>query len=98
MSVGDQRNALDRMNAEPAHTRASPQPEAQLQRLARVLPALAGCESPADVLAACYRFDDSSDVPLLTLLRIMHGPEAGRDLSARLVLHSLLGRAVREFL
>jgi hypothetical protein len=97
MSV-DQRNALDRMNAEWAHTRASPQAEAQVQRWARVWPALTACESPADVLAACYRFDDSSDAPLLTLLRIMHGPDAGRDLAARLVLHSLLGRAVREFL
>jgi hypothetical protein len=98
MSLGDQRNALDRVNAEWAHTRASPQAETQVRQWSRTWPALAGCESPADVLAACYRFDDSSDAALLTLLRIVHGSEAGRDLAARLVLHSLLGRAVREFL
>ena len=97
MSV-DQRNALDRVNAEWAQTRRSPQAETQVRQWSRGWPALAGCESPADVLSACYRFDDSSDAALLTLLRIMHGPDAGRHLAARLVLHSLLGRAVREFL
>ena len=98
MSAGDQRNALDRVNAEWAHTQASPQAETQVRQWARRWPALADCESPADVEAACYRFDESSDAALLTLLRIMHGADVGRDLAARLVLHSVLGRAVREFL
>jgi hypothetical protein len=98
MNVGDQRNALDRVNAEWTRTQASPQAAAQVRRWACEWPALVGCESPADVVAACYRFDDSSDAALRTLLRIMHGTDAGRDLAARLVLHSLLGRAVREFL
>ena len=98
MSAGDQRNALDRVNAEWTLTQASPQAEAQVRQWADEWPALADCESPADALTACYRFDESSDAALLTLLRIVHGAGLGRDLAARLVLHSLLGRAVREFL
>lgn len=98
MSAGDQRNALDRVNAEWAHTQASPQAETQVRQWAQRWPALADCESPADIETACYRFDESSDAALLTLLRIVHGADEGRDLAARLVLHSVLGRAVREFL
>lgn len=98
MRAGQQRNAVDRLNAEWTHTQTSPQAEAQVRRWSDEWSALAGCESLDDVLTACYRFDESSDAPLLTLLRIVHGDDDGRDLAARLVLHSLLGRAVREFL
>ena len=97
MSIGE-RNALDRVNAEWTRIQSSPRAVAQVRRWADEWPALASCESPSDALAACYRFDDSSDASLLALLRIMYGPDAGRELAARLVLHSLLGPAVREFL
>jgi DNA-directed RNA polymerase specialized sigma24 family protein len=92
------RNALDRLNADWSDTQSSPLATAQVKRWSLRWLALAGCDSPADVLVACYGFDDSSDGTLSTLLRIVHGRYEGRDLAARLVLQSLVGPAVREYL
>jgi DNA-directed RNA polymerase specialized sigma24 family protein len=92
------RNALDRLNADWNYTQSSTLATAQVRRWSLRWLALAGCESPADVLTACYGFDDSSDAALSTLLRIVHGRYEGRDLAARLVLQSLVGPAVRDYL
>jgi hypothetical protein len=98
MNAGYQRNALDRLNADWSNTQSSPYATYQIKRWSYRWLALAGSETPEDVLKACYRFDDSTDAVLLTLLRIVHGRYEGRDLAARLVLQSLLGPAVRDYL
>jgi hypothetical protein len=98
MNAGYQRNALDRLNADWSDTQSSPYATDQIKRWSYRWLALSGCETPEDVLKACYRFDDSTDAVLLTLLRIVHGRYEGRDLAARLVLQSLLGPAVRDYL
>lgn len=98
MNAVYQRNALDRLNADWTYTQDSPEATEQVQRWSLRWLALAGCESPADVLEICYPFDDASDAALSTLLRIVHGRYEGRDLAARLVLQSLVGAAVRQHL
>jgi hypothetical protein len=98
MNAGHQRNALDRLNADWSNTQSSQYATDQIQRWSYRWLALSGSETPEDVLKACYRFDDSTDAVLLTLLRIVHGRYEGRDLAARLVLQSLLGPAVRDYL
>src|SRR5919108_5245546 len=84
MNAGYQRNALDRLNADWSNTQSSPYATDQIQRWSYRWLALSGSETPEDVLKACYRFDDSTDAVLLTLLRIVHGRYEGRDLAARL--------------
>src|ERR671922_2592741 len=84
MNAGYQRNALDRLNADWSNTQLSPYATDQIKRWSYRWLALSGCETPEDVLKACYRFDDSTDAVLLTLLRIVHGRYEGRDLAARL--------------
>lgn len=98
MNWDRQGNALDRLNADWRHTQSSPRAAAQVQRWSLRWLALAGYDNPRDVLEACYRFDESTDARLLTLLRIVHGRYEGRDLAARLVLQSLLGPAVHDYL
>jgi DNA-directed RNA polymerase specialized sigma24 family protein len=98
MNAVYQRNALDRLNADWTYTQDSPEATEQVQRWSLRWLALAGRESPAEVLEICYPFDDASDAALSTLLRIVHGRYEGRDLAARLVLQSLVGPAVRQLL
>ncbi|MGH3456199.1 MAG: hypothetical protein ACRDP2_17445 [Nocardioidaceae bacterium] len=60
--------------------------------------ALAGCETPADVMAACQFSDSFSDGALCALLRIVNGRYQGSALAAHLLLRCLLPPAMRQHL
>jgi hypothetical protein len=86
----------DRLHADWTYIRESQAATDQVMRWSHRWLGLAGCESPDDVLAACYFVDGMSDAALSALLRIVNGRYEGGELAARLMLRSLLPPAMRE--
>ena len=98
MDAANQCNAVDRPIADWTYSRDSSAATEQVQRWSHRWVALAGCESPADVIAACQFSDSLSDAALSALLRIVNGRYEGSALAADLMLRSLLPAAMRQHL
>jgi hypothetical protein len=98
MDAAHQCNAVDRPKADWTYSRDSLPAIEQVQRWSHRWVALAGCEAPADVIAACQFSDSFSDAALSALLRIVNGRYEGGALAADLMLRSLLPAALRQHL
>jgi hypothetical protein len=98
MDAANQCNAVDRPNADWTYSRDSSAAIEQVLRWSHRWVALAGCETPADVIAACQFSDSLSDAGLSALLRIVNGRYEGSSLAADLMLRSLLPAAMRQHL
>jgi hypothetical protein len=91
-------DAANQCNTDWTYSRDSSAAIEQVQRWSHRWVALAGCESPADVIAACRFSDSLSDAALSALLRIVNGRYEGGALAADLMLRSLLPAAMRQHL
>jgi hypothetical protein len=98
MDVVNQCNAVDRLNADWTYSPDSSIAFEQVQRWSHRWVALAGCETPADVMAACQFSDSLCDGALCALLRIVNGRYEGSALAAHLLLRSLIPSAMRQHL
>ena len=98
MDVVNQCNAVDRLNADWTCSSDSSIASVQVRRWSHRWVALAGCETPADVMAACQFSDSLSDGALCALLRIVNGRYEGSALAAHLLLRSVLPPAMHQHL
>jgi len=96
MDVVNQRMASNMTNPDLTSSAATTTPTEQVRRWSHRWVALAGCETPADVMAACRLSDSFSDAALSALLRIVNGRYEGSPLAAEILLQTLLPPAMRQ--
>jgi hypothetical protein len=96
MDVVNQRMATNMTNPDPTSSAATTTTTEQVRRWSHRWVALAGCETPADVMAACRISDSFSDAALSALLRIVNGRYEGSPLAAEILLQTLLPPAMRQ--
>ena len=96
MDVVNQRSATDMTIPDSMSSRATSTATEQVRRWSHRWVALAGCETPADVMAACRISDSFSDAALSALLRIVNGRYEGSPLAAEILLQTLLPPAMRQ--
>jgi hypothetical protein len=96
MDVVNQRMASNMTNPDLTSSAATTTATEQVRRWSHRWVALAGCQTPADVMAACCIPDSFSDAALSALLRIVNGRYEGSPLAAEILLQTLLPPAMRQ--